>query len=77
MEPGNEEQVADRHAVASGEDEKQHDENRMRDIHIGKRESETAHEKQLVEEDCTIRAGSCEYIVILNHARVGGMLCER
>ena len=28
MEPGNEEQMSDRHAVASGEDESQHDENR-------------------------------------------------
>ena len=36
VEPRNE-QMADRHAVASGEDESQHDENRMRDIHIGKR----------------------------------------
>ena len=32
MELGNEEQMADRHAVASGEDERQIDENRMRDI---------------------------------------------
>ena len=31
-EPGNAEQMADRHAVASGEEEKQHEENRMRDI---------------------------------------------
>ena len=45
MEPGNEEQMADRHAVASGEDERQHDENRMRDSHIGKRGSETANEE--------------------------------
>ena len=27
VQPGNEEQVADRHAVASGEEEKQHEEN--------------------------------------------------
>ena len=46
IEPGNEEQMADRHAVASGEDEKQQDENIMRDIHIGKRGSETANEEQ-------------------------------
>ena len=46
MEPGREEQVADRHAVASGEEEKQHEENRMRDVHIGKRGSETANEEQ-------------------------------
>ena len=37
MEPGDEEQVADRHAVASGEEV-----NRMRDVHIGKTGSETA-----------------------------------
>ena len=36
VEPGTEEQVADRHAVASGEDERQLDENRMRDIEICK-----------------------------------------
>ena len=30
----------------SGEDERQHDENRMRDIHFGRRASETTHEKQ-------------------------------
>ena len=33
MEPGNEERMADRHAVASGQDI-------MRDVHIGKRGSE-------------------------------------
>ena len=37
MEPGNDEQVADRHAVASGEEV-----NRVRDVHIGKTGSETA-----------------------------------
>ena len=31
VEPGNDEQMADRYAVASSEDERQHDENRMRD----------------------------------------------
>ena len=31
VEPGNEEQMEDRQAVASGEDERQHDDNRMRD----------------------------------------------
>ena len=36
--------MADRHAVASVEDERQHDENRTRDIHIGKRGLETANE---------------------------------
>ena len=34
MEPWNEEQIADRHAVASGEEEKLYEENGMRDIHI-------------------------------------------
>ena len=34
MEPRNEERMADRHAVESGEDEKQHEENRMRDVHL-------------------------------------------
>ena len=29
MEPRSEEQMSDRHAVASGEEEKQHEENRM------------------------------------------------
>ena len=38
--------MADLHAVASGEDVKQHDENIMRDIRIGKRGSETANEEQ-------------------------------
>ena len=46
MERGNEEQLADRHAVASGEDESQHDEDRMRDIHIGKSVSEAANEER-------------------------------
>ena len=46
MEPGNEndEQVAVRHADASGGDirENQHAEDRMRDIQVGKRESEAS-----------------------------------
>ena len=46
MEPGNEEHIADRHAVACGEEEKQHEENIMRDIHIGERGSETGNEEQ-------------------------------
>ena len=49
-EPGNrdDERVAVRHADASGGDiiENQHDEKLMRDIHIGRRGSETANEKQ-------------------------------
>ena len=42
------EQVAIRHADASGGDitENQHEENIMRDIHVGKRGSETANEEQ-------------------------------
>ena len=50
MEPGNrdDEQMAVRHADASGGviTENQHDENRMRDIHVGKRGSEAASEEQ-------------------------------
>ena len=42
--PGDEEQKADRLAVASVGEEKQHEENTMRDVHIGKRGSETANE---------------------------------
>ena len=50
LEPGNrdDEQMAVRHAAASGDDitENQHEENRMRDIHVGKRGSEAASEEQ-------------------------------
>ena len=46
MDPENVEQVSDRHAVAFGEDDRQHDENRMIDIHIGNGGPETAHEEQ-------------------------------
>ena len=49
-EPGNraDEQVAVRHADATGGDirENQHEEDRMRDIHVGKRGSEAAGEEQ-------------------------------
>ena len=78
MEPGNEEQTADRHVVASGEDEKQHDENRMKDIHIGKRRSEKTNEEQpdKIEEDRRIRSERPKYIVIFNHACVYGISCE-
>ena len=56
MEPGNEEQVVDRHAVASGEGEKTSTkENGMKDIHIGKGGSETAHEEQLDKSRKTVR----------------------
>ena len=50
IEPGNrgDEQVAVRHADASGGDimENQHEEDRMRDIRVGKRGSEAAGEEQ-------------------------------
>ena len=50
MELGNraDEQVAVRHADASGGDirENQHEENRMRDIHVGRRGPEAAGEEQ-------------------------------
>ena len=50
MEPGSraDEQVAVRHADASGGDirENQHEEDRMRDIHVGKRGPEAACEEQ-------------------------------
>ena len=41
MEPGSGEQMSDRHAVASGEDETQHEEKILRDIHISVSASET------------------------------------
>ena len=47
VEPGNEEQTSGRHAVSSGEEEKQQEDNRVRDVHIDKRGSETANEEQL------------------------------
>ena len=51
VEPRNkdDERMAVRHADASGGDimENQHDENRMRDIHVGKRGSDAADEEQL------------------------------
>ena len=59
MEPGNraDEQVAVRHADASGGDirENQHDEHRMKDIHIGERGSEAAGEEQLDKLRKTVR----------------------
>ena len=42
MELGNEEQMADRHAVASGVEEKRHEENRMSDIHIRQKRIENS-----------------------------------
>ena len=43
---GSEKQMTDRHAVASGEQETQHDENITRDIQVGKKGWETANEEQ-------------------------------
>ena len=61
LEPGkrDDEQVAVRHADASGGDirENQLDEDRMRDIHIGKRGSEAASEEQLDKLRKTVRFG--------------------
>ena len=82
MGPRNEgdEQMAVRHADASGGDitENQHEENRMRDIHIGKRGSETANEEKpdKLRKDSKIRARSSEYIVIFRSAGVSGISCE-
>ena len=44
--PGSEKQMADRHVVASGEEDRQYDNNIMRDIQVGKRGWETAIEEQ-------------------------------
>ena len=46
VEPGNEEQMADRLSVAPGEEEKKHEEKRVRDIHVGKRGLEAASEEK-------------------------------
>ena len=72
VELRNEEQTADRHAVASGENERQHDENRMVYIRFGTRGSETSHEEQHYKlgEDSTLRTRSSKYTVIFNHACV-------
>ena len=57
LEPRNEEQVAVRHADASGGDitENQHEEDRMRDIHVGKRGSGAASEEPLDKLRKTVR----------------------
>ena len=55
-EPRVENRWRDRHAVASGEEERKHDENRMRDFHIGKKGSETAHEEQTGQLRKTVRS---------------------
>ena len=82
MEPGNrgDEQVAVRHADASGGDntEKQHEDSRMRDIQIGKRGSEAASEEQpdklrktvrLEQEAPNISTSSDPYVALKHHVR--------
>ena len=73
-----EERMSDRRAVASGEEEKQHDENIMRDLHIGKRGSETADEEQPDKLRKTVRfeqgapnASSSDQAVPLEHPASG------
>ena len=84
MEPGNRdgEQVAVRHPDASGGDirETQHEEDRMRDIHVGKRGSEAAGEEQpdklrktvRFEQEAPSAAASSDPSVALNILRVVG-----
>ena len=78
LEPGTAEQVADRHAVACGEKQKQHEESIMRDVHIGRRGSETTNEEQHVKLKKTIRfeQEAPKYIVVLIHACVSWLSCE-
>ena len=68
MEPGNrdDEQMVVRHADASGGDitENQHEENRMRDIHVGTRGSEAASEEQPDKLRKTTRARSFECSIV-------------
>ena len=83
MEPGNrdDEQVAVRHADASGGDirENQHEEDRIRDIHIGKRGPEAAGEEQAdqlrktvrFEQDASSAAVSSEPNVALEYPASG------
>ena len=82
MEAGNraDEQVAVRHADASGGDnrENQNGEERMRDIHVGKRGPQAASEEQpkKIEEDSTICARSSECIVVFRPTCCSGISCE-
>ena len=77
MEHGNraDEQVAVRHADASGSDitETQHEEERMRDIHVGKRGSGAAGEEQLVqsENEAPSAVASCDPLVALEYPASG------
>ena len=61
-------QMADGHAVASEEDERQHDENRLRDIHMGKPDK--------LRKAVRFQQERSKYIVIVNHACVSGVSCE-
>ena len=77
VEPRSEEHMANRHAVVFGEDENQHDENRMRDIHIGKkRGSKTANEEQPDKLRRTVRfeQEAPKNIIVFNHTRLLSIL---
>ena len=78
VEPRNDEQMSDRHAVASGEDERQHDENILRDFHIGERGSETAYEEQRDKLSKTVRfeQQAPKFSVIFDLACVSCISCE-
>ena len=75
IEPSSEEPVEDRHAVASDEDERQHEENKMRDIYITKRGSETANEEQPEKQRKTVRIGQ-ETPSFPNYACVSRVSCK-
>ena len=85
MEPGSraDEQVTVRHADASGGDirENQHEEDRMRDIQIGKRGPEAASEEQpdKLRQDRTIWARSFEFECssVFRANCCSGISCER
>ena len=96
MEPGNiaDEQVAFRHADASACDirENQHEEDRMKDIHVGKRGPEAAGEEQpdklrktvRFEQEASSSAASSDPTVILEYlasgetqSRLGSVLVQK
>ena len=77
---GDDEKVAVRHADTSGGDTRanQHEKNRMRDIHVGKRGSEAASEEQLdklrterFEQEAPSEAASSETTVALEYTASG------
>ena len=77
VEPGSEEHMDNRHAVVFGEDENQRDENRMKDIHIGKkRGSKTANEEQPDKLRRTVRfeQEAPKNIIVFNHTRLLSIL---